>query len=77
MTTLNRRKKWHKEKTDLKFCDQALVLEKDVDEGPTILSRVLEVFPGSDGHIRVLKINTSYWEVIRNITKMFHLELSE
>ena len=77
LPTLNRRKKWHQEKADLKINDLVLVLEKDVVRGQWPLGRVLEVFPGPDGHVRVVKIKTSKGEVMRNITKVCPLELSD
>lgn len=77
LPSLNRRKKWHKEKVDLKVDDLVLVMEKDVVRGQWPLGRIKEVFPGPDGHIRVVKIKTSRGEVIRNITKVCHLELCE
>ncbi|XP_071816656.1 uncharacterized protein [Apostichopus japonicus] len=77
LPSLNRRKKWHKEKVDLKVDDLVLVMEKDVVRGQWPLGRIKEVFPGPDGHIRVVKIKTSRGEVIRNITKVCHLELCD
>ena len=41
------------------------------------LGRVIQVYPGEDGHIRVVKLKTANGEFIRTVAKLYPLELSE
>ena len=41
------------------------------------LERVLRVFPGSDGHVRVVKLKVGEKEYTRSISKLSSLEIDE
>ena len=53
---LNARRKWIKSHRDVQIGDVMLVISPDTSRGNWPLGRVLEVFPGQDGHVRVVKL---------------------
>ncbi|CAC5374179.1 unnamed protein product [Mytilus coruscus] len=66
---LNKRDKWTKTKRDMKTDDIVLVLIPHVPRGHWPLGRIIEVFPGKDGHVRVAKVSLGQTVFIRPITK--------
>jgi len=48
---LSPRKKWGKEKPDLGVGDLVLILSTDTTRGKWPLGRIVQVFPGPDGHV--------------------------
>ncbi|KAJ8033443.1 hypothetical protein HOLleu_23685 [Holothuria leucospilota] len=50
-------------------------MEKDIPRGRWPLGRVVKVFPGRDGHVRVVKVKMKKGEVMRGITKVCPLEV--
>lgn len=77
LPSLNRRKKWTEKKPDLQVNDMVLTIEKDTVRGQWPLGRIIEVYPGKDGHVRVVKVRTRKGDLIRNITKVCPLEIVE
>ena len=74
LPTLNARKKWFKDQRDLKVGDVVLILAADMGRGKWKLGRILETFPGKDGHVRVVKVRSSDGEYVRPISKLCPLE---
>ncbi|KAJ8034197.1 hypothetical protein HOLleu_20937 [Holothuria leucospilota] len=77
LPTLNRRNKWREPNKDLAVGDVVLTIEKDLQRGKWPLGRVVEVYPGPDGYVRVAKVKTAKGEVVRGITKLCPLEIVE
>ena len=75
LPTLNPRKKWREQRRDLRVGDIVLLKDRFDVRGQWPLGKVVEVFPGRDGHVRVVKVKTAYGEFIRNITKICHVEI--
>ena len=77
LPSLSPRQKWNKERRDLKEGDIALVTSPDMPRGKWPLGRVLRVFPGTDGHVRVVKIKVGEKEYTRPTSKLSPLEFDE
>ena len=75
LPTLNYRKKWRQKKRDLQVNDVVLVMERDTIRGQWPLGRVLEVYPGPDGHVRVVKVRTRRGDFIRGVARVCPLEI--
>ena len=75
LPTLNPRKKWREEKRDFRVNDIVLLKDRFNVRGQWPLARVTEVFPGADGHVRVVKVKTENGTFLRNITKISHVEI--
>ena len=72
---LNSQPKWTSECRDLKFEDVVLVIQLDTPRGRWPLGRIVEVYPGRDGHTRVAKVACGVKTVMRQINKL-ELELT-
>ena len=53
-----------------------LVVSQESVRGHWPLARITEVFPGKDGHVRVVKLMCAGTEMKRPITKICPLELN-
>ena len=73
--TLNARKKWYQTHRDVRKGDVMLVVSPDTPRGKWPLGRVLDVYPGKDGHVRVAKIQVGNGTLTRPVTKLCPLEL--
>jgi hypothetical protein len=73
LPTLRARPKWTQTKKDLKEGDIVLALEKDVPRGKWPLGKIVETFPGRDGHIRVAKVQCGERTLVRPIHKLVPL----
>ena len=73
---LNARQKWTEAKPDLKIGDIVLAISPDCPRAYWPLGRVLEVFPGQDGHVRVAKIQIGQNAVMRPVSKCVLLDSS-
>ena len=71
---LNARKKWHRERRDIQVGEVVLVISPDTPRGNWPLGRVLEVYPGDDGRVRVVKVQVGQGTLVRSITKLCPLE---
>ena len=69
--------KWWEKRPDLKAGDVVLAISADQPRGHWPLGRVLEVFPGKDGHVRVANVQIGRDSIIRPITKLVPLEVKE
>ncbi|CAC5420462.1 unnamed protein product [Mytilus coruscus] len=72
---LNKRDKWTKTKRDIKTDDIVLVMNPNVPRRHWTLGRIIEVFPGKDGHVRVAKVSLGQTVLIRPITKLCPLDI--
>lgn len=75
LPALHRRNKWRAEKGDVAIGDMVLTIEKDIQLGKWPLGKVVEVYPGPDGHVRVAKVRTARGDILRGITKLCLLEV--
>ena len=73
---LNSRPKCTSENRDLKVNDVVLVIQSDSPRGCWPLGRVIEVYPGRDGHTRVAKVVCGDKTVVRPITKLIPLDIN-
>ena len=72
---LNTRQKWFQTQRNVEIGDVMLVISPDISRGNWPLGRVLEVYPGQDGHVRVVKIQVGEGTLIRPVNKLCPLEL--
>lgn len=72
--TLSTRKKWHKERRDVQVGEVVLVISPDTSRGNWPLGRILEVYPGTDGRVRVAKVQVGDGTLVRSVTKLSPLE---
>ena len=70
---LNTRPKWTDVVKDLKNGDIVLVLEPNLPRGKWPLGRIVETYPGKDGHSRVVKVQCGEKTVVRPIHKLVPL----
>ena len=76
LPALNARKKWLTVERDIEVDDVVLVISPKTPRGHWPLGRIVEVYPGKDGHVRVAKVQVGKEELLRPITKLCQLELS-
>ena len=72
LPSLRARPKWNQIINGLKSGDVVLVLDQDIPRG-----RILEMYPGQDGHVRVAKVQCGAKTLVRPIHKLVPLELHE
>ena len=72
---LNALQKWFQTQRDVQIGDVMLVISPDTSRRNWSLGRVLEVYPGQDGHVRVVKIQVGEGTLIRPVNKLCPLEL--
>ena len=77
LLSLRARPKWNQIVNGLKSGDVALVLDQDIPRGRWPLGRILEMYPGRDGHVRVAKVQCGAKTLVRPIHKLVPLELHE
>ena len=75
LPNLNARKKWFRTERDVQVDDIVLVVSPDTSRGQWPLGRILEVYPGKDGHVRVVKVQVGKTEMLRPVTRICPLEL--
>ena len=72
---LNARQKWFQTQRDVQIGDVTLVISPDTLRGNWPLGWVLEIYPGQDGHVRVVKLQVGEGTLIRPVKKLCPLEL--
>ena len=77
LPSLRARPKWDQIVKSLNSGDVVLVLDQDIRCGRWPLGRVLEMYPGRDGHARVAKVQCGGKTLVRQIHKLVPLELHE
>ena len=70
---LNTRPEWTKVIENLKEEDVVLVLDQNLPRGQWPLGRIVETYPGKDGHSRVAKVQCGSKTVVRPIHKLVPL----
>ena len=70
--TLNSRPKWTSEVQDLKVGDVVLVIQPDAPRGRWPLGRIVEVYPGRDGHTRVDKVVCGVKTVLFSLSLLYN-----
>ena len=68
--TLQTRNKWIRPEADVAVDDLVLLRLPNVPSVVWPLARVLEVYPGQDGKVRVVKVRTSSSEFVRPVTQL-------
>ena len=68
------RNKWHRTYRDLKVDDIVLVITPDGQRGKWPIGRITKIFPGIDGHTRVVAVKIGDKEIKRPISKLCPLE---
>jgi len=71
---LNYRKKWHHSREDATVGDVVLVLSPDTPRGKWPLGRIVDTFPGKDGHVRVVNVKVGNTVLKRPIARICPLE---
>ena len=71
---LQQRHKWKDIKTDMEVGDVVLVADPGSKRGNWPLGRVTEVFPGRDGHRRVVRVQVGDKTLIRPIVRLCPLQ---
>ena len=71
---LSSRKKWNQGCQDIQTGEVVLVISPDTARGNWPLGRVVEVYSGQDGRVRVAKVQVEQGTFIRPITKLCPLE---
>ena len=66
----NSRPKWISECRYVKVEDVVFVTQPDTPRGRWPLGRIVEVYPGGDGHTRVAKVACGVKTVLRPISKL-------
>ena len=64
------RKKWHVDKRNVQVDDIVTVADSNAIRGKWAICRILEVYPGSDGRFRNVKVKTTTGEYNRPVTKI-------
>jgi hypothetical protein len=67
---LSKRHKWTKTRKDLKPGDVVLVINPNLPRRHWPLGRLIEVFPGKDGHVRIPKVLLGQNVLVRPISKL-------
>lgn len=77
LNRLQNRPKWFKPMRDIQINDLVLLKEDNTLPMSWQLARILEVMPGSDGKVRVVKVKTANSIYIRPVTKICVLPTQE
>ncbi|XP_055910713.1 uncharacterized protein LOC129945078 [Eupeodes corollae] len=67
---LQQRTKWTLKKRNMELNDLVLVLDNNLPPSKWLMGRVINLFPGADGLIRVVEIRTKSGVMRRDITKL-------
>ena len=73
--SLINRREWLKEERDLQSGDVVLVMLDNTPRGHWTLGRIVEVYQGKDGHVRVANVQVGKSQLTRPISKLCPLEL--
>ena len=73
--SLSPRQKWMKVKKNINPGDVVLVVSPNTPRGQWLLGRILEVYPGRDGHVRSVRLQVGDKQYLRPIVKVCPLEL--
>lgn len=76
LPSLNVRQKWFSPQRDLQVNDVVVLVSPDSPRGSWPLGKVVKVYPGKDGHVRVLDVQVDNSVLTRPVTKVCPLEWS-
>ena len=65
LNTLQQRPKWYKCLENLKINSIVLIKDNNMPPLTWVLGRIIELFPGKDGKVRVAKLKTVKGEILR------------
>ena len=71
---LLQRSKWRRGERDVAIGDVVLIMDYQLPRNEWRLGRVLETFPGQDGHVRTVRLRTKDGECVRPIARLCMLE---
>ena len=71
---LSARKRWLRERRNVQTGEVVLLISSDTPRGSWPMGRVVEVYPGDDGRVRVVKVQVGQGTLIRPISKLCPLE---
>lgn len=74
LPSISSTRKWKNATADLKVGEVVLVMSPDHQRGHWKLGRIREVFPGVDGHLRVVRVMIRENEYLRSINNLVQLE---
>ncbi|XP_070169690.1 uncharacterized protein [Polyergus mexicanus] len=74
--TLQQRRKWQENKPELKINELVLLKNNLAPPSKWELARILDVHPGSDGHVRVVTLRTAKTTLKRPITQICQIPIS-
>ena len=75
LPSLQARQKWSEKSSNLREGEMVLIADSSVPRGSWPLARVTRAFPGQDGLVRVVEVNTPKGVYKRPVTKIVRLEL--
>ena len=64
------RKAWHTERRNVEVDDIVVMADNNAIRGKWTIGRVIEVYPGTDGRVRNIKVKTTAGEYSRPVTKI-------
>ena len=70
LPTLNLRSKWNREAREAQIGDIVVIVDENRLRGLWLKGRVISVFPGRDGHVRVVVVKTQHGVFKRPVTKI-------
>ena len=65
--TLSARKKWHKQHRDVQVREIVIVISPDTSRENWPLGRIVEVYAGTDGRVRVAKVQVGEGTLVRSV----------
>ena len=74
LPTLNVRRKWFHPRHNLQEGDVVLIAESKANRGEWPLGRVIKVYPGDDGLVRVVRVKSKNKEFLRPVHCLCPLE---
>ena len=77
LPTQRERSKWRTDHQSIQPGDVVFVLQAEVSQGKWLLGRVMTVFPGSDGRVRVAEVKTQNGVITRSINRLSIVERAE
>lgn len=72
-TSLQVRNKWYKSKPNVQQGDVVIIKDTNTPPSQWLMGKVIQCFPGDDGHTRVVKVKTPLTEFTRAITKIIKM----
>ena len=73
--SLSSRRRWYQSRKNLQVNDIVLLVSPESPRSHWPLGKVIEVYPGKDGHIRSVKLQVGDKQLVRPIVKLCPLEL--